>query len=76
MGQCSVGNYQGSLEHAKEAVYASEHAFFHPSMLSLLYFPDSQKLAVYLPLVLPICFTVTMSFLREIRHVREKQRRE
>lgn len=29
--------------YAKKAFIASEVAFFHPSMLALLYFPDDQK---------------------------------
>jgi phosphatidylinositol glycan class S len=72
MKSCDKGDYNKTLEHAKIAVYASEHAFFHPSMLSLLYFPNSQKLAVYLPLVLPAVFTVTMALVRELRTIRQK----
>ena len=32
----------------------SEQAFFDPSLLELLYFPDDQKYAVYFPLFLPV----------------------
>lgn len=36
----------------------AEKAFFDPSLLSLLYFPDDQKYAIYLPLFLPICLPI------------------
>ncbi|KAL0491820.1 GPI-anchor transamidase subunit S [Acrasis kona] len=72
---CERNDYDGVLVYAKQAVSDSEHAFFHPSMLSLLYFPDSQKLAVYLPLVLPVTFTVLMAIVREVKLLRMKKKK-
>ncbi|XP_054156486.1 GPI transamidase component PIG-S-like [Oppia nitens] len=40
---------------------SSETAFFDPSLLSLLYFPDDQKYAVYFPLFLPVSLPVFSS---------------
>ncbi|XP_059610001.1 GPI transamidase component PIG-S-like isoform X1 [Phlebotomus argentipes] len=46
---------------AKKAHEASETAFFDPSLLALLYFPDEQKYAIYIPLFLPVLIPVLMS---------------
>ncbi|EFC42447.1 predicted protein [Naegleria gruberi] len=53
------------LAKSKTAIYSAERAFGHESMLSMLHFPDSQKLAIYLPLVLPIVITILVGFKRE-----------
>ncbi|XP_052751824.1 GPI transamidase component PIG-S isoform X2 [Galleria mellonella] len=39
----------------------AETAFMEPSLLALLYFPDDQKYAIYIPLFLPIMFPVILS---------------
>jgi len=39
----------------------SETAFFDPSLLALLYFPDDQKYAIYIPLFLPVGIPVLLS---------------
>ncbi|XP_072394281.1 GPI transamidase component PIG-S [Diabrotica undecimpunctata] len=49
------------LKYAKVAFKNSEEAFSDPSLLSLLYFPEDQKYAVYIPLFLPIMIPVFMS---------------
>ncbi|CAH0713485.1 unnamed protein product, partial [Brenthis ino] len=46
---------------AREAFLAAETAFMEPSLLALLYFPDDQKYAIYIPLFLPIMFPVVLS---------------
>lgn len=56
---------EGRLEHsylqAKRAFILSEEAFFDPSLLALLYFPDDQKYAIYIPLFLPVGIPVLLS---------------
>ncbi|KAF5303073.1 hypothetical protein FQR65_LT08402 [Abscondita terminalis] len=54
-------NLKLGLEAAKVAFLNSEAAFRDPSLLALLYFPDDQKYAVYIPLFLPIMIPVVMS---------------
>ncbi|XP_013145055.1 PREDICTED: GPI transamidase component PIG-S isoform X2 [Papilio polytes] len=49
--------YRDSLD----AYLAAETAFMEPSLLALLYFPDDQKYAIYIPLFLPIMFPVVLS---------------
>ncbi|KAL3280867.1 hypothetical protein HHI36_004095 [Cryptolaemus montrouzieri] len=52
-----------ALKFAKVAFNYSEKSFGDPSLLALLYFPDDQKYAVYIPLFLPIMIPVLMSLL-------------
>lgn len=60
------GWWNDAVISARLANEKAEEAFFHPSIVSLLYFPISQKLAVFLPFALPVFITVTISLLREI----------
>ncbi|KAK9511635.1 hypothetical protein O3M35_000257 [Rhynocoris fuscipes] len=56
-----LGKLKEALLHSKTAFRASEKAFSDPTLLALLYFPDDQKYAVYIPLFLPIMIPVLMS---------------
>ncbi|CAL1533662.1 unnamed protein product [Lymnaea stagnalis] len=68
----------GKLEEAflasKAAVDASELAFFHPSLLELLYFPEDQKFAIYIPLFLPISLPVLTSMFNAIKWFRQRRK--
>ncbi|XP_050525843.1 GPI transamidase component PIG-S isoform X2 [Daktulosphaira vitifoliae] len=55
------GQLEEALKYSKIAFETSEFAFTHPSLLALLYFPDDQKYAVYIPLFLPVMIPVLMS---------------
>jgi len=55
------GQLEEALEFSKIAFETSEFAFTHPSLLALLYFPDDQKYAVYIPLFLPVMIPVLLS---------------
>ncbi|GLV36958.1 Phosphatidylinositol glycan anchor biosynthesis class S [Carabus blaptoides fortunei] len=54
---------------AQRAAMAAESAFTDPSLLALLYFPDDQKYAVYIPLFLPIMIPVVMSMKQLVQYV-------
>jgi len=54
---------QDAVSYAKAAYVSAEAAFFDPSLLALLYFPDEQKYAIYIPLFLPIMIPVLLSIL-------------
>jgi len=62
------GDYVSSLRASREALVASERAFFDPSMLALLYFPDEHKYAIYTPLFLPVCFPILSAMVSEFKH--------
>lgn len=54
------GDLENAFRNAEAAFLASEKAF-DPSLLALLYFPDDQKYAIYIPLFLPISLPVVVS---------------
>ncbi|KAL9981080.1 hypothetical protein ACROYT_G009739 [Oculina patagonica] len=66
------GNFTAAVLTAKKAIRSSEEAFFDPSILELLYFPDDQKYAIYIPLFLPISLPVLLSLRQAIRWYRGK----
>ncbi|KAG8186087.1 hypothetical protein JTE90_003170, partial [Oedothorax gibbosus] len=55
------GNLLEGFAKAQAAFVASDEAFFDPSLLALLYFPEDQKYAIYIPLFLPISIPVITS---------------
>ncbi|KAG5437555.1 hypothetical protein PCANB_000983 [Pneumocystis canis] len=55
-----------ALKDSSLAVDSAEKAFFNPSMVSTLYFPDEHKYGIYLPLFGPLFFPMITSFVREI----------
>ena len=57
----SMGKLIEALNYSTQSFVASEFAFTHPSLLALLYFPDDQKYAVYIPLYLPVMIPVLLS---------------
>lgn len=59
------GFLEGAYLNARHAFVDSETAFFDPSLLAFLYFPDDQKYAIYIPLFLPISIPVVIS----LRHI-------
>lgn len=66
------GNLTGAVLAAKTAIRSSEEAFFDPSILELLYFPDDQKYAIYIPLFLPISLPVILSLTHALKWYRGK----
>jgi len=71
---CKVSMVTGKLKvahiYSKEAFVLSEKAFFDASLLGLLYFPDDQKYAIYVPLFLPISIPVLLSFIKAVKFLR------
>ncbi|XP_026740825.1 GPI transamidase component PIG-S isoform X1 [Trichoplusia ni] len=55
------GDLVEAYKMSQSAFLAAETAFMEPSLLALLYFPDDQKYAIYIPLFLPIMFPVVLS---------------
>ncbi|EMC94498.1 hypothetical protein BAUCODRAFT_41570, partial [Baudoinia panamericana UAMH 10762] len=62
-----VGDFQCALENARIANDQAERAFFEPSMVGQVYFPDEHKVAVYVPLLGPLAVPMVMAALKEIR---------
>ncbi|KAJ2320670.1 GPI transamidase component [Coemansia sp. RSA 2704] len=47
-------DYSRAFASAASAAAFAESAFFDPSMVSMLYFPDQHKYAIYMPFFLPV----------------------
>ncbi|KAM0717335.1 hypothetical protein Q7P37_007187 [Cladosporium fusiforme] len=62
------GRYQQALENARVAEAEAEKAFFEPSMVGQVYFPDEHKVAVYVPLLGPMAVPLVMSALKELKN--------
>ncbi|CAG8612064.1 1296_t:CDS:2 [Paraglomus brasilianum] len=60
-------SYVAALNHAKQALERSESAFFDPTMVSMLYFPDEHKYAIYMPLFVPVSVPLLIALLREAK---------
>lgn len=64
------GNVASCFEHSRVSFTSSEEVFFDNSLLALLYFPEDQKYAIYVPLFLPILFsfiTVLVPVAKELK---------
>ncbi|KAF9152855.1 hypothetical protein BG015_004594 [Linnemannia schmuckeri] len=65
--------YVEALAASRDGLVKSETAFFDPTMVSMLYFPDEHKYAIYMPLFVPISVPLLMSLLREVKRFKEKK---
>ncbi|KAK3638509.1 GPI transamidase component [Elasticomyces elasticus] len=70
-----AGRYESALTHARTADEASEKAFFEPSMVGQVYFPDEHKVAVYVPLLGPMAVPLVMIGLKELVKFRDARRK-
>jgi len=74
IAELEAGNLGFALQYSKEAILASERAFFDPSLLHLLYFPDDQKFAIYIPLFLPMCVPILLSLIKIASEFRQRRK--
>ena len=74
VAELEAGNLGFALQYSKEAILASERAFFDPSLLHLLYFPDDQKFAIYIPLFLPMCVPILLSLIKIASEARQRRK--
>jgi len=63
------GRFDSALENARIANDEAERAFFEPSMVGQVYFPDEHKVAVYVPLLGPMAVPLVMAGIKEIRKI-------
>lgn len=71
-----TGHLESAFQASKEAIMSSERAFFDPSLLHLLYFPDDQKFAIYIPLFLPMAVPILLSLVKILREARQNKKAE
>lgn len=65
-----------SLSHAAKALTLASKAYFDPSMLGLLYFPQEHKASVYTPLFGPIAVPLVAALVKEIKEWKERRRKK
>lgn len=59
--------YSQALDNARIAEAEAEQAFFEPSMVGQVYFPDEHKVAVYVPLLGPMAVPLITAVLKEFK---------
>ncbi|KAK5110918.1 hypothetical protein LTR62_005456 [Meristemomyces frigidus] len=69
-----LGKWDTALHHARTGNDAIETAFFEPSMVGQVYFPDEHKVAVYVPLLGPMAVPLIMTGLKEFRSWRQARK--
>jgi phosphatidylinositol glycan class S len=50
-----------------------EKAFFDPSLLELLYFPEDQKFAIYIPLFIPVGLPLLVSIKSLVKSFKKRK---
>ncbi|RKP37695.1 phosphatidylinositol-glycan biosynthesis class S protein, partial [Dimargaris cristalligena] len=65
------GRFGEAYTHSRQALALAESAFFDPSMVSMLYFPNDHKFGVYMPLFVPILVPIIIAVLKEIKEWRQ-----
>ncbi|KAF9108458.1 GPI transamidase component [Mortierella sp. GBA35] len=73
-GHLTRQEYVEALAASRDGLVKSEMAFFDPTMVSMLYFPDEHKYAIYMPLFVPISVPLLMSLLRELKRLKENKK--
>ncbi|KAI8143817.1 phosphatidylinositol-glycan biosynthesis class S protein [Fennellomyces sp. T-0311] len=71
-----AAEYDTALRHSIHAIELAEEAFFNPTMVSMLYFPDEHKYAIYMPLFVPISVPLIMTVIKNIKTSRAKSKTE
>ncbi|KAG0205537.1 hypothetical protein BGX28_002836 [Mortierella sp. GBA30] len=66
--------FMEALGASRDALVKAETAFFDPTMVSMLYFPDEHKYAIYMPLFVPISVPLVMALLREIKKLKDAKK--
>lgn len=59
-------DFSSAIEYSSKSLTSSDKAFFEKEMVQQAYFPSEHKLAVFLPLLGPICTIVFMSILKTL----------
>uniref|UniRef100_K1PHI6 GPI transamidase component PIG-S n=1 Tax=Magallana gigas TaxID=29159 RepID=K1PHI6_MAGGI len=72
----SSGQIARAFTQSRKALASSEKAFFDPSLLELLYFPEDQKFAIYIPLFLPIGLPILGSLFKAIKWIKTKRKQK
>ncbi|KAJ1963232.1 GPI transamidase component [Dimargaris xerosporica] len=67
------GQLWAAYTDATQALSLAESAFFDPTILALLYFPDEHKYGVYMPLFVPALVPIVVLLLKELKEWRARR---
>lgn len=67
-------DYIKALQYSIHAIELAEKAFFDPTMVSMLYFPDEHKYAIYMPLFVPISVPLIMALLKQLKQLKQQKK--
>lgn len=70
----SEEDYLKALRDSIDAIELAEKAFFDPTMVSMLYFPDEHKYAIYMPLFVPTSVPLLAALVKEIKKLKQKKK--
>lgn len=70
------GNFYLSMKHSSQSLENSDRAFFEKEMVQQAYFPSEHKLAVFLPLLGPLCSIVSIGTLKAIKDIKANRNRK
>ncbi|KAI9011144.1 phosphatidylinositol-glycan biosynthesis class S protein [Gaertneriomyces semiglobifer] len=69
-----VARYIEAAGFARKAVTLASDAFFDPTMVAMLYFPDEHKFAVYMPLFVPIAVPILVALVKELKEFVQRRK--
>ncbi|KAJ3297137.1 hypothetical protein HK104_000793 [Borealophlyctis nickersoniae] len=67
-------SFEEAARYARLAITSAESAFFDPTMVSMLYFPDEHKYAVYMPLFVPVAVPLLIASIKELKAWKQGRR--
>lgn len=75
LSKLQTSDFGASLENSGKCLQSSDKAFFEKEMLQQAHFPSEHKLAVFLPLLGPICSIVLFGVLKRFTAWRDERRK-
>lgn len=69
-------DYVEALQYSIQAIELAEKAFFDPTMVSMLYFPNEHKYAIYMPLFVPISVPLVMALLKQLKQLKQQKNKK
>lgn len=67
-------NYISAIELSRRSFVSSDKAFFEKEMVQQAYFPSEHKLAVFLPLLGPICTIVLLCLIKALKDMKSSKK--
>ncbi|OVF06896.1 putative GPI transamidase component [Clavispora lusitaniae] len=73
MTELANSHFEEAIVLASKSVESSDKAFFEKEMVQQAYFPSEHKLAVFSPLLGPLCTIVLIGFLSTVKDMKSKK---